>query len=88
MGRKATRRGLRAGCGDDFAGVRGHLIRNVQIENLGPKGWFVLKMKRQGELAKNAENKDMTDYVKSFNQVVRGSNPRTLIRKETHSLLL
>ena len=51
------------GCGDDFAGVRGHLIRNIQIGNLGPKGWFVLNMKRQGELAKNAENKDLTDYV-------------------------
>lgn len=57
--------GLRCsdGCGDDFAGVRGHLIRNVQIKNLGPKGWFQLTMKRQGLLPKNAENTDMSDYV-------------------------
>ncbi len=51
------------GCGDDFAGIRGHLIRNLQIKNLGPTGWFRLNMKRQGELAKNAENKDLSDYV-------------------------
>lgn len=57
--------GLRCsdGCGDDFAGVRGHLIRNVQIENLGPKGWFQLTMKRQGLLPKNTENTDLSDYV-------------------------
>jgi len=51
------------GCGDDFAGVRGHLIRNLQVKNLGPNGWFRLNMKRQGELARNVENKDMSDYV-------------------------
>lgn len=51
------------GCGDDYAGVSGHLIRNVQIENLGPKGWFRLNMKHQGELEKNHENMDANDYV-------------------------
>lgn len=51
------------GCGDNYAGVRGHLIRNLQINNLGPKGWFQLTTKRQGVLPKNAENKDMSDYV-------------------------
>lgn len=51
------------GCGDDFAGVRGHLIRNVQIEGLGPRGWFQLTMKKQGLLAKNMQNADLSDYV-------------------------
>lgn len=51
------------GCGDDFAGVPQHLIRNLQIEDLGPKGWFRLNMKKQGELGKNVQNMDMTDYV-------------------------
>lgn len=50
-------------CGDNFAGVRGHLARNVQIENLGKNGWFQLTMKRQGELQKNQQNTDMSDYV-------------------------
>lgn len=50
-------------CGDDYAGVKGHLIRNVQIENLGSNGWFKLNMKFQGELEKNQQNKDMSDYV-------------------------
>lgn len=51
------------GCGDDYAGVRGHLIRNVQINNLGTKGWFRLTMKKQGLLGKNQQNKDLSDYV-------------------------
>ena len=51
------------GCGDDFAGIPGHLIRNVQIENLGPGGWFQLNMKRQGELGKNQQNQEASDYV-------------------------
>lgn len=51
------------GCGDDFAGIRGHLIRNVKIEDLGMNGWFQLTMKKQGILTKNTQNKDMTDYV-------------------------
>lgn len=50
-------------CGDDCAGIRGHLIRNVQVEDLGPHGWFRLTMKKQGLLPKNAENKDLSDYV-------------------------
>ena len=51
------------GCGDDFAGVPWHLIRNLQMEGLGPNGWFRLNMKKQGELGKNVQNTDMTDYV-------------------------
>lgn len=51
------------GCGDDYAGIPGHLIRNVQIENLGQNGWFRLNMKQQGELEKNQQNEDMSDYV-------------------------
>lgn len=51
------------GCVDDYAGIPGHLIRNAQIEDLGPNGWFQLTMKKQGLLPKNTQNKDMTDYV-------------------------
>jgi hypothetical protein len=51
------------GCGDDFAGIPGHLIRNVQIENLGPGGWYRLNMKHQGELERNQQNPDLSDYV-------------------------
>lgn len=51
------------GCGDDCAGIRGCLIRNAQIKDLGPKGWFRLTMKKQGLLKKNQQNADMTDYV-------------------------
>ncbi len=51
------------GCGDDYAGVQGHLIRNVQVENLGLHGWFRLNMQRQGELARNQQNTDITDCV-------------------------
>ncbi len=51
------------GCGDDFAGVPGHVHRNAQFRNLGKDGWFQLTMKRQGLLPKNQENKDMSDYI-------------------------
>ena len=51
------------GCGDDFAGIPGHLIRNVQIVKLGSNGWFKLNMKCQGELGKNQQNTDPEDYV-------------------------
>lgn len=51
------------GCGDDFAGIPRHVIRNLQIENLGTNGWYRLNMKRQGELGKNVQNKDMSDYI-------------------------
>lgn len=51
------------GCGDDFAGIPGHLHRNAQFDNLGPGGWFRLNMKRQGKLPKNRENTDMSDYI-------------------------
>lgn len=51
------------GCGDDFAGIAGHLHRNAQFQNLGPKGWFQLTMKRQGLLPRNQENTDLTDYI-------------------------
>lgn len=51
------------GCSDDFAGIPGHLIRNVQVGNLGPQGWFQLNMKHQGELERNQQNTDFSDYV-------------------------
>lgn len=51
------------GCGDDFAGVPGHLHRNAQFGDLGPKGWFQLTMKRQGLLPRNQKNTDLTDYI-------------------------
>ncbi len=35
----------------------------MQVKNLGSNGWFQLNMKRQGKLAKNQQNKDMSDYV-------------------------
>lgn len=49
--------GLRdsGGSADDFGGERGHAIRNAQVENLGPNGWFRLNTKH-GELGKNEEN--------------------------------
>lgn len=51
------------GCGDDFAGVPGHLHRNAQFGDLGPKGWFQLTMKCQGLLPRNQKNTDLTDYI-------------------------
>ena len=51
------------GCGDDFAGIPGHLHRNARFWNLGPNGWFQLTMKRQGLLPRNQENTDLTDYI-------------------------
>lgn len=51
------------GCGDDYAGVQGHLIRDIQINNIGKNGWFRLNMKHQGELEKNQLNDDISDYV-------------------------
>lgn len=51
------------GCGDDFAGIPGHVQRNAQFKNLGKDGWFQLNMKRQGTLPKNQENTDMSDYI-------------------------
>lgn len=54
------------GCGDDFAGVKGHMHRNAQFKNLGPGGWFQLTMKRQGELPRNQENTDLSDYITGY----------------------
>lgn len=51
------------GCGDDYAGIQGHMLRNLQIENLGPSGWYQLNMRYQGELGKNQQNKDTEDYI-------------------------
>ena len=51
------------GCGDDYAGVPGHVHRNAQFKNLGKNGGFQLTLKRQGLLAKNQENTDMSDYI-------------------------
>ena len=51
------------GCGDDFAGIQGHLHRNAEFTDLGPSGWFQLNMKRQGTLAKNQQNEDLSDYI-------------------------
>lgn len=64
------------GCGDDYAGVQGHLIRNVQIENLGRGGWFQLNMKRKGMLPKNQENKDMSDYVIGYTVCYSSDKPK------------
>ena len=50
-------------CGDDFAGIQGHLHRNAEFADLGPSGWFQLNMKRQGTLKKNKQNADLTDYI-------------------------
>lgn len=65
------------GCGDDFAGIRGHLIRNVQIKNLGPKGWYRLTMKHQGVLPENTENKDLSDYAIGVEVYYDTPNPTT-----------
>lgn len=51
------------GCGDDFAGIQGHLHRNAEFKNLGPKGWYQLTMKKQGLLPKNQKNADLSDYI-------------------------
>lgn len=51
------------GCGDDYAGVPGHVHRNANFRGLGVDGWFQLNMKRQGMLPKNQENTDMSDYI-------------------------
>ena len=51
------------GCGDDFAGIPGHVHRNAQFRNLGEGGWYQLTMKRQGMLQRNQENMDMSDYI-------------------------
>lgn len=64
------------GCGDDYAGVAGHLIRNAQIENLGNAGWFQLTMKRQGELSRNQQNVDMSDYVIGITIYYDTPNPK------------
>lgn len=65
------------GCGDDFAGVRGHLHRNAQFKDLGSNGWFQLVMKRQGALPRNTENKDLSDYVIGYIIYFDTPNPNT-----------
>ena len=65
------------GCGDDYAGVPGHVHRNAQFRKLGKNGWFQLTMKRQGLLAKNQENKDMSDYIIGYTIYYSTNNPGT-----------
>lgn len=63
------------GCGDDFAGIPGHLHRNARFWNLGPNGWFQLTMKRQGVLPKNQENTDLSDYIIGYTIYYDTPNP-------------
>ena len=65
------------GCGDDYAGVPGHVHRNAQFKNLGKNGWFQLTMKRQGLLARNQENKDMSDYIIGYTVFYAGDGSGT-----------
>lgn len=65
------------GCGDDFAGVPSHVHRNAQFKNLGRDGWFQLTLKRQGELPKNQENKNMSDYIIGYTIFYAGDNSGT-----------
>ena len=42
--------------GDDYAGEPGVSIVDIEFENLGDGGWFILNVQGVGELAKNQQN--------------------------------